>query len=109
MKQNPFYDGEVTLFYTNSTSEETIANNDSMIVLVKKGLIVFDYEKIDNLEERFFDKKSIFMTNSTNPVYLDSGLNGEYFTIPYIDKNIQLYVYGNDSIDLRELIQSLDL
>ena len=49
------------------------------------------------------------MTRNSNPVYADSGLNGEYLTIAYFDEDIRLSVYGNDSIDLRASIRVLDL
>lgn len=108
LKQDPFY-GEVTLFYATPKIQQTITNDDSIPSLVEKGVIVFDYEKIDNLESRTLNDTPIFMTANSNPVYSDSGLNGEYLTIPYPDKNIRLSVYGDGSIDLRALIQSLDL
>ena len=106
--QDPFY-GETTLFYATPEVRETITNDDSVQDLVKKGVIVFDYEQIDNLEARTSNHAPIFMTRNSNPVYADSGLNGEYLTIAYFDENILLSVYGNDSVDLRELIASLDL
>ena len=108
VKQDPFYD-EVTLFYATPKIQQTIDNDDSIQNLVKKGVIVFDYERIDNLEARTSNDKSIFMTKNSNPVYIDSGLNGEYLVVSYPDDNLRLSVYGNDSIDLRELIKSLDL
>lgn len=108
VKRDVFY-GETTLFYATPEVRETITNDDSIQDLVKKGVIVFDYEKIDNLEARISDSASIFMTRNSNPVYADSGLNGEYLTIAYFDENIRLSVYGNGSVDLRALIKSLDL
>lgn len=108
VKQDPFY-GEVTLFYATPEIQKIITNNDSIQDLVKKGVIVFDYERSSNLEARTSNYFPIFMTNNSNPVYTDSGLNGEYLTVAYLDENIRLYVYGNDSVDLRELIKSLDL
>lgn len=108
VKQDPFY-GETTLFYATPEIQKTVTNDDSATDLVKKGVIIFDYERIANLKSRTSNHTSIFMTNNSNPVYTDSGLNGEYLTIAYLDKNIRLSVYGNDSVDLRELIKSLDL
>ncbi len=108
VKQDSFY-GETTLFYATPKVQKTISYNDSIQNLVKKGVIVFDYEKIDNLKDRTLKNTPIFMTKNSNPVYTDSGLNGEYLTIAYIDENIRLSVYGNSSIDLRALVKSLDL
>jgi len=107
-KRDAFY-GETTLFYATPEVQETITNDDSIQDLVKKGVIVFDYEKIDNLEARTSDSTPVFMTRNSNPVYTDSGLNGEYLTISYPDENTRLSVYGNGSIDLRALVKSLDL
>ncbi len=108
VKWDVFY-GETTLFYAIPGVRETITNDDSVQDLVRKGVIVFDYEKIDNLEARTLDNTPIFMTRNSNPVYADSGLNGEYLTIAYLDEGVRLSVYGNDSTDLRTLIKSLDL
>ena len=103
------YDGEVTLFYAMPQVTETITDTDSAQELVKKGVIIFDYEKIDNLGTRDANDKAAFLTASGNPVYLDRGLNGEYLVIEYASENTRLSVYGNDSVDLRELVRSLDL
>ena len=108
VKQDPFY-GEVTLFYATPEIQQTVTNNDSIPALVKKGVIVFDYEKIDNLKARTLNDKPIFLTGNSNPVYVDSGLNGKYLVVSYPDEDLLLSVYGNASIDLEELIKSLDL
>ena len=108
VKRDAFY-GEITLFYATPEVQKTITNDDSIQDLVKKGVIVFDYEKIDNLKARTLDSTPVFMTRNSNPVYADSGLNGEYLTISYLDENTRLSVYGNNSIDLRTLVKSLDL
>lgn len=109
IKQDPFYD-EITLFYATTKIQKNITNNDSIQDLVRKGVIVFDYEKIDNLvNNRIFDNKPIFMTRNSNPVYTDFGLKGKYFTIPYFDKDIRLSVYSNNATELGKMIQFLDL
>lgn len=108
IKRDIFY-GETTLFYATPRVQETITNDDTIQDLVRKGVIVFDYEKIDNLEVRASNDTPIFMTRNSNPVYADSGMNGEYLTIAYFDENVRLSVYGNSSIDLRALIKPLDL
>ena len=87
----------------------TITNDDSIQDLVGKGVIVFYYEQSTGLESRTSSHAPISMTSNSNPVYTNSGLHGEYLTIAHPDENILLYVYGNDSIDLRELIKPLDL
>ena len=106
--RDPFYD-EITLFYATPEIQKTVANDDSVQDLVEKGVIVFDYEKIDNLEARTSNYELIFTTNNSNPVYTNSGLHGEYLTIAYLDENVLLHVYGNGSVDLRELVASMDL
>lgn len=45
VKRDVFY-GETTLFYATPEVRETITNDDSIQDLVKKGVIVFDYEKM---------------------------------------------------------------
>lgn len=108
IKRDTFY-GETTLFYATSEVWKTVTNDDSIPELVRKGVVVFDYEKIGNLKARVSDDTPIFTTINSNPVYADSGLNGEYLTIAYFDENVRLSVYGNDSIDLRALVRSMDL
>ncbi|MCY4490746.1 MAG: hypothetical protein OXC46_04690 [Thaumarchaeota archaeon] len=108
VKEDIFY-GETTLFYAIPEVREIITNDDTIQELVKKGVIVFDYEKIDNLKNRNLNNTPIFMTKNSNPVYTDSGMNGEYLTIFYLDENIRLSIYGNGSVDLGVLVKSLDL
>ena len=108
VKQDLFY-GETSLFYATPEIRRTITNDDSIQDLVGKGVIVFYYEQSTGLESRTSSHAPISMTSNSNPVYTNSGLHGEYLTIAHPDENILLYVYGNDSIDLRELIKPLDL
>ena len=108
VKQDLFY-GETALFYATPQIQGIVTNDDSIQDLVKKGVIVFYYEQSPNLEARTSNYTPISVTNNSNSVYTNSGLHGEYLTIARPDENILLYVYGNDSIDLRELIKSLDL
>ena len=130
--QDPYYD-EVTLFYAAPQVAKTITDTDNIQELVKKGVIVFDYEKIDNLGVKGANDMPIFLTTNGNSVYVDKGLNGEYLTIEYdcldfflhihvpqglngeyltieyVGESIRLSVYGNSSVDLRGLVKSLDL
>lgn len=106
--QNPYYD-EVTLFYAMPQVTETITNVDNIQELVQKGVIVFDYERIDGLGMKRANDVPIFLTANGNPVYLDKGLGGQYLVIEYVDENIRLSVYSDASVDLRELVRSLDL
>ena len=108
VKQDLFYN-ETALFYATPEIQGTVSNDDSIQDLVKKGVIVFYYEQNAGLESRTSTYAPISVTNSSNPVYTNSGLHGEYLTIAYLDEDVLLYVYGNGSVDLRELIKSLDL
>ena len=108
VKRDAFY-GETTLFYATPEVQKTITDGDSVQDLVKKGVIVFGYEKVDNLEARPSDGAPVFMTRNSNPVYAYSGPDGEYLAIAYPDEGIRLSVYGNGATDLRALIEPLDL
>jgi len=106
--EDPYY-GETTLFYSTPNISQIVTNEDNIQGLISKGMIVFDYERIDNLSERISGDEILFRTVNDNPVYADNGLNGEYLRIAYSDEGISLSIYGNGEINLRELIKSLDL